>query len=1076
MNRLRLRLCFLSSLVWISCSSLSFFAASSAVAQTVNPPVIETRGYSSSLPRGSRFTLSPRFQGSSPITYQWYKNGIILADSTSDYLWLYEVDFSDAGAYHVVATNAAGSTTSSTWHLNILPELPPTGYPSIDPFPTKYLEPGQDLDIWPYTGSGRLPVTLQWYKDGQPLPGQTDDRLIVPFHSDIAGSYFLVETNDLGFNYHYVRDVAIGRYETTPLGGWSETLIIDQTVYFLFENPARIERFDLASGQFLAPISMPKSAQYFTVHENYFYYLSGLEIRRMLLDGNADELVATATFAPREIVAFSNHIYITGTSSQRETRVLNPTTRELTYFGLLDSFGAPVIADSATGVFIGRDLGYFTRYRFKTDGTVEEEIYNRHTRDFPGGSQTWLIQNATAVVANEGSIFDTSNLDFLSSFGSFADLSETSDGSLLILRGDSIERFDSNYHSLGQISLNQPAQGIASHGGRHFIFRQPSGPGTNLTAEEISLASFSHPRPSAPVDPTSLDLHIDDLWQDNRGDLLLHSRFHESVWIWSPTQARFIANIRLLNSATAVVYSPVWDRLLIGYPDGRINQIQLGGSTFSETPFARVPQQLLYLAAAGNHAMLTDPTGGWESYYIFDRDGQTIAQRELSQSSPATAWDPDENRILHLGSPSTNSALYATTINPDGSFGDQVSTDNHPPFGAPLLLSPQHDRVAVSNGVIFDAATLEPVGNLSSTLESGVWVGSKLFTAQTTVGGVQISRWDASSFSLENTVMVPGHSPSLFKTTDDQLVAVTESNAGIIFSRLDTDLAPFHRVSHRGANLLNIKNRLTNLSTRVNLPTDSAETLVAGFVIAGNDPLRVLVRAVGPTLSNFGVSQPLANPALQLFDAAQNTIGENDRWSVSYQENLMTGAFAELGAFPLQDYSTDAALLVTLDPGVYTVQVSRPESTGGTVLLELYDASGGASSGYLSNLSTRMRTGSGDSVLTAGFVMSGDVGRHMLIRAIGPGLSRFGVPAVLEDPLITIRQGNTVRAQNNDWAGAADIVNAAQQVGAFALESASSRDSALLINAPSGAYTAQVSGVDENAEGTALIEVYQIEN
>jgi hypothetical protein len=98
-----------------------------------------------------------------------------------------------------------------------------------------------------------------------------------------------------------------------------------------------------------------------------------------------------------------------------------------------------------------------------------------------------------------------------------------------------------------------------------------------------------------------------------------------------------------------------------------------------------------------------------------------------------------------------------------------------------------------------------------------------------------------------------------------------------------------------------------------------------------------------------------------------------------------------------------------------------------------------------------------------------------LVRAIGPGLTQFGVRGVLADPRLTLFSGSTVLAANDQWYEAPNAVAlaaAAQQVGAFRLR-AETADAGLLLTLPAGSYTAQVSG-GEGASGTALVEVYEV--
>lgn len=266
---------------------------------------------------------------------------------------------------------------------------------------------------------------------------------------------------------------------------------------------------------------------------------------------------------------------------------------------------------------------------------------------------------------------------------------------------------------------------------------------------------------------------------------------------------------------------------------------------------------------------------------------------------------------------------------------------------------------------------------------------------------------------------------------------------------------------------------LTNLSTRVNLKAENPGNLVAGFVIGGTEPMEVLIRAVGPSLANFEVSDPLENPSFRIFNSSAEVIASNDDWGTDSPTDISTVA-QELGAFALTDSSADAATLATLLPGAYTIQVERPENTGGTVLLEVYKRNATQWRSRLVNLSVRNTTGSGEDTMIAGFVAVGPQDATVLVRAVGPTLADYGVVNTMTDPELRIFTGTTLVSENNDWGGETDVVNTAREVGGFELPS-TSRDSATIARLSPGAYTAQVSGTETNDVGQALVEVYAVD-
>ncbi len=145
-------------------------------------------------------------------------------------------------------------------------------------------------------------------------------------------------------------------------------------------------------------------------------------------------------------------------------------------------------------------------------------------------------------------------------------------------------------------------------------------------------------------------------------------------------------------------------------------------------------------------------------------------------------------------------------------------------------------------------------------------------------------------------------------------------------------------------------------------------------------------------------------------------------------------------------------------------------------MVELYDASGDTVTSQFGNIATRAFVGSGDNVLTAGFVIVGTGTKTVLVRGVGPTLSTFSVANPLADPQIAVYRGSELLFQNNDWSSAENssaIATATTQVGAFVLP-AGGKDAALLLTLPAGTYTVQLRG-EGTSTGVALVEVYEVQ-
>jgi hypothetical protein len=263
--------------------------------------------------------------------------------------------------------------------------------------------------------------------------------------------------------------------------------------------------------------------------------------------------------------------------------------------------------------------------------------------------------------------------------------------------------------------------------------------------------------------------------------------------------------------------------------------------------------------------------------------------------------------------------------------------------------------------------------------------------------------------------------------------------------------------------------RIVNLAIRSNLAAGGS--LTVGFVVAGNGKA-LLVRGVGPALGQFGLGGVLADPRVSLF-AGSAAVASNDNWGEAANATQVATTAGQVGAFGLPAGSLDAALLRALDSGGYSAQVTGAGGAAGIVLVELYDAAS-TTAARLVNVSARTAVGTGESALLAGFAVTGNAKRTVLIRAIGPTLVAFGATGVLADPRLELvaAGASTPLATNDDWGGGANLTAAFAAVGAFPL-GANAKDAALLVTLDPGSYSVQVAGVG-GTTGEALVEIYEV--
>ncbi len=255
------------------------------------------------------------------------------------------------------------------------------------------------------------------------------------------------------------------------------------------------------------------------------------------------------------------------------------------------------------------------------------------------------------------------------------------------------------------------------------------------------------------------------------------------------------------------------------------------------------------------------------------------------------------------------------------------------------------------------------------------------------------------------------------------------------------------------------RNSLANISTRVGVQSGE-KVAVAGFIINGSATKRVILRAIGPSMTSID-SAVLADPILELYDSAGSLLFANDDWKDSQEQAVRDSTIPP-------SHDRESAIVVPLPPGSYTAVVRGKNNAGGIGLVEVYDLERSAAS-KLANISTRGAVGTDGAAMIGGLILSeGDPGR-LLLRAIGPSLAAAGIQDALRDPQIELfdRDGAKI-AENNNWKHSQRA-----QIESTGAAPASDAEAALLIELNPGAYTAVVRGLNGSA-GVALVEAYNL--
>lgn len=253
---------------------------------------------------------------------------------------------------------------------------------------------------------------------------------------------------------------------------------------------------------------------------------------------------------------------------------------------------------------------------------------------------------------------------------------------------------------------------------------------------------------------------------------------------------------------------------------------------------------------------------------------------------------------------------------------------------------------------------------------------------------------------------------------------------------------------------------LLNVSTRVRVESGTA-VMIGGFIITGDAPKQVVLRGIGPSLADAGVTDVLSDPVLELYDSTGSLVAQNDNCS-SLPPNGIPSSLKPLSG-------RESLIAVTLAQGSYTGVLRGANGATGVGLFELYDLD--PASSRLINISTRGEVGSGSDAMIGGFIIGGDNPTKVIVRAIGPSLAASNISNPLPDPVLELYDGNgSLISSNDNWRS-----TQAEQIIESGVAPSDDREAAIVATLQPGGYTAMVRDAVQSG-GVALVEVYNLES
>jgi uncharacterized repeat protein (TIGR03803 family) len=477
-------------------------------------------------------------------------------------------------------------------------------------------------------------------------------------------------------------------------------------------------------------------------------------------------------------------------------------------------------------------------------------------------------------------------------------------------------------------------------------------------------------------------------------------------------------------------------------------QIQLSASNSGGVGMATLTLTVQPAPSSGHVASgtsITARTGAPFSFEVFTTGGSATTRLSASGLPPGLSADPVTGIIS--GIPTADGTFGVTLTVTDGAVTTtstlELTFTSDPAI--PVIISPREATVAA--GQFFTYTIMAPSSNQSGTtftLIGNLPPGLVFDAATGTISGTYNPHFQNGGALLGNV----------------QLIATNSSGTAT------STLAFFQQVPGTAK----------NISTRLAVGT-SDNVLIGGFIIQGNAPKKVIIRAIGPELTQYGVPGALQDPFLELHDVSGALIGQNDNWGTTILGGVITSdQVAEIQATGLAPGdSHESAIISTLQPGNYTAIVRGVNNTTGAALVEVYDLDTThldvSVNVQLGNISTRGLVQTGDNVMIGGFIVRGDMPATVIVRAIGPSLTQYNVPNALQDPTLDLHdQTGAVIASNDNWMDAPNK----QAIIDSGYAPSNSLESAILTTLDPGNYTAIVRGKNDTT-GVALVEAFVLQ-
>ena len=486
-------------------------------------------------------------------------------------------------------------------------------------------------------------------------------------------------------------------------------------VYFLYDLPAEVSRYDTVHGTWLSPIEIGQSATAFAVDESGIYLSETQGVEHFALDGTPLGVLPGVPGA-QPFIELGATFVLTGIDQSVSTydKSTGAVVDSFTPFGPLGGYSA-AMQDGHLFAFV---YGEMLAITFDPQSGQFIGQYQNSLINMPIAGIAYARPEGGIVVDAGGTSYSATDLQYAGSLGGAIQSIAYLPDSFVVMQGVRLARYSYDFHSLGEAAPPAALADIVASNGQLYSIATS---GSSLVLAPMPLSAFHAPEPPAARAWSDTAGHADAILGD-ANTLLLTSNVEHAVYPFDAGTWTFAQPIPLLLAPLLTAYSPSNRSIYATYDDGAIYGFPIDerGSAHHIANTIIPPGGL---ADAGGFLFAEDGSGAWASHYTFTPDGTLLSRLDWNYYSRQYEWDPVRRKMYFFRDDTSPNDLQWEEIGVDGTIVGAGETPYHGEVLArtPIRVEPDGSRIVIGSGQVFDASTLLFAGDLGHWVNDVAW-------------------------------------------------------------------------------------------------------------------------------------------------------------------------------------------------------------------------------------------------------------------------------------------------------------------------------------------------------------------